>query len=130
MPLLQFNLVKDAWSKEQVKQILDTAYEVTLEAFGAPKGDRYQTVSYFDSDDFVMMDTGLGFERSNKRILLNIRTRPRSKNEKLHFYQLLNQELQDQLDLNPNDLMVDIVENSDADWSFTSGKAQFLTGEL
>jgi hypothetical protein len=29
-----------------------------------------------------------------------------------------------------NDIVVSIVTNSDADWSFGNGRAQFLTGEL
>lgn len=30
----------------------------------------------------------------------------------------------------PADLIVSLVENSDADWSFGAGRAQFLTKEL
>jgi malonate semialdehyde decarboxylase len=29
-----------------------------------------------------------------------------------------------------NDIVVSLVANSDADWSFGNGRAQFLTGEL
>jgi hypothetical protein len=29
-----------------------------------------------------------------------------------------------------NDIVVSLVANSDADWSFGNGQAQFLTGEL
>ncbi|KRM13196.1 tautomerase family protein [Paucilactobacillus suebicus] len=130
MPLLQFNLVKNAWTKPQVKEILDIAYDVTLSAFNAPNGDRYQTVSYFDSDDLIMKDTGLGFQRTDKRILLNIRTRPRTNDEKIKFYQQFLAILQEKMGLDPHDLMVDMVENGDADWSFADGKPQFLTGDL
>ncbi|WP_125981641.1 tautomerase family protein [Loigolactobacillus iwatensis] len=130
MPLLQFNLVKDVWTKTQVKEILDSAYQVTLAAFKAPQGDRYQTVTYYAAEDLVLGDTGLGFTRSNKRILLNIRTRPRTEAEKVQFYQALAAQLQTKLNLAPNDLMINMVENGDADWSFAAGKAQFLTGDL
>jgi hypothetical protein len=30
----------------------------------------------------------------------------------------------------PSDVVVSIVTNSDEDWSFGNGRAQFLTGEL
>ncbi|MTV81320.1 tautomerase family protein [Secundilactobacillus folii] len=130
MPLLQFNLVKDAWTKEQVQTILDSAYDVTLKTLGAPQGDRYQTVSYYDPDDLIMGDTGLGFQRSEKRILLNIRTRPRTREQKINFYHQLMEQLHDKLRLDANDLMITMIVNTDEDWSFTSGKAQFLTGDL
>ena len=32
--------------------------------------------------------------------------------------------------IKPTDVMVSIVENTHADWSFGFGRAQFLTGEL
>lgn len=130
MPLLQFHLVRHAWTKEQVQTILDTAYDVTREAFHAPAGDRYQIVSYHEPEELVMEDTGLGFTRTNKRILLSIRTRPRTQEEKLTFYRLLHDQLQQKLELDDHDLMINLVENQDEDWSFTSGKAQFITGEL
>jgi hypothetical protein len=30
----------------------------------------------------------------------------------------------------PSDVMVAVIENSAADWSFDNGEAQFLTGDL
>lgn len=32
--------------------------------------------------------------------------------------------------IEPQDVMVSMVENGDPDWSFGFGRAQFLTGEL
>ena len=32
--------------------------------------------------------------------------------------------------IEPNDIVVSVVTNADADWSFGHGRAQFLTGEL
>jgi len=43
---------------------------------------------------------------------------------------LLAEQLQVDCDLSPDDLIVSLVENSDADWSFGRGRAQFLTAEL
>jgi hypothetical protein len=34
------------------------------------------------------------------------------------------------LGIEQNDIVVSLVANSDADWSFGNGRAQFLTGEL
>jgi hypothetical protein len=38
--------------------------------------------------------------------------------------------LQQKCGIAPSDVMVSIVENTDADWSFGNGEAQFLTGKL
>jgi hypothetical protein len=42
----------------------------------------------------------------------------------------LCRELKDSCGIEPNDVMVSIFSNTDEDWSFGHGCAQFLTGEL
>ena len=78
----------------------------------------------------IIEDTGLGLERSDKAVLLQITSRPRKKEEKEAFYRLLCEELERACGIAPSDVVVSIVENSDEDWSFGMGRAQFLTGEL
>ena len=45
-------------------------------------------------------------------------------------YRLLAEQLHAECGLSPDDLIVSLVENTDADWSFGRGRAQFLTAEL
>ena len=42
----------------------------------------------------------------------------------------LCRELKTSCDIEPSDVIVSIVTNSDPDWSFGNGNAQFVTGEL
>jgi hypothetical protein len=131
MPLLRFDLYKAGWeSKARVKKLLDISYDVMREAFGAPEGDRYQIVSYHEPEEFIMEDTGLGYKRTNQAIMLSVRTRPRTTGQKTAFYRELSVRLNRELGIDPQDLMINLVENKDEDWSFGLGKAQFLTGEL
>jgi Tautomerase enzyme len=46
------------------------------------------------------------------------------------FYAELCRELKEACTIDPSDVIVSIVTNSAADWSFGHGKAQFITGEL
>lgn len=131
MPLLRFDLNKNAWGDQARRQkLLDIAYAVTLSAFGAPSGDRYQLVHLHADDEMLIEDTGLGFQRTNAVVMLSITTRPRTIAEKQAFYQMFVAQVQEQLGLAPTDIMINMVENSDADWSFANGEAQFLTGKL
>jgi hypothetical protein len=43
---------------------------------------------------------------------------------------LLCESLKKECDIDPSDVVVSMVTNSDEDWSFGNGRAQFLTGEL
>ena len=129
MPLIQVDLQKQD-DKKRLKNILDTIHECAVEAFEIPERDRYQIVSQHDPEEMILLDTGLGFERTKDQIVVRVtsKQRPREKKEKL--YSLLCERLNVNCGIPPKDLHVSITENSDADWSFGFGKAQFLTGDL
>ncbi|MFP3547252.1 tautomerase family protein [Rhizobium sp. SIMBA_035] len=63
-------------------------------------------------------------------LLLEITSRPRSRDAKVAFYASLTSALQARCNVPPSDVMVSLSTNSDEDWSFGMGDAQFLTGEL
>jgi 4-oxalocrotonate tautomerase len=72
----------------------------------------------------------LGIDRSEKLVIIHVMSRRRSANENKRFFEQLASNLRRDCGLDPNDLIVSITENGDADWSFGQGRAQFLTGEL
>jgi hypothetical protein len=78
----------------------------------------------------VVEDTGLGFVRSDNVLLLQVTSRPRSREMKESFYRLLVERLTSRCGIVPDDVIVNFVTNADEDWSFGAGRAQFLTGEL
>jgi hypothetical protein len=63
----------------------------------------------------IAEDTGLGKERSRNFVLLQMTTRPRTAQEKQEFYPLLCSELKASCGIEASDVMVSIVENTDAD---------------
>lgn len=129
MPLIQIDLQKQE-NKETLHRILDTVHECVVEAFEIPDRDRYQIVNQHEPEELVLLDTGLGFERTSRQIVIRITSKQRSQDKKEKLYRLLAQKLESNCAIPPKDLLVSIVENTDADWSFGFGKAQFLTGEL
>lgn len=116
--------------KAEIKEILDISYRVMLETFGAPEGDRYQIVNQHEDYEMQILDTGLGVERTENVLVFTIVTRPRTQSEKTNFYQNLADTLHEHTDIRKEDIMISLVENTDEDWSFFNGKAQFLTGDL
>ena len=129
MPLLKFDIFQGR-NEEQVRALLDASHQAMVQAFDVPSSDRYQCVTQHRPGELVLEDTGLGLARSNNVILLTVVSRPRHQEQKVEFYRLLVQNLQASCGISPDDLIVSIVENSDADWSFGQGRAQFLTKEL
>lgn len=129
MPLLRFDLVQGR-SPAELQTLLDAAHQAMLEAFEVPPGDRYQIVHEHPPTHLVVEDTGLGIPRTDKRVVLQVTTRPRSREMKEAFYRLLCQSLQEKCGIPPTDVVVSMISNTDDDWSFGHGRAQFLTGEL
>jgi phenylpyruvate tautomerase PptA (4-oxalocrotonate tautomerase family) len=129
MPLLCFDLVEGR-SERQIKRILDVTHEVMVGAFNVPQRDRYQIVREHAPSRMIVEDTGLGIERTPNMLVLQLTTRPRSRAMKQAFYSSLVERLADQCGISPNDVVVTFVTNTDEDWSFGLGRAQFLTGEL
>lgn len=129
MPLLKFNIIRGR-SPAEIATLLDAAHEAMLQAFKVPASDRYQIVLEHDAHLIRAEDTGLGFTRSDKFLLLEVVSRPRDKTAKQTFYRLLCEKLEAACGIASSDIMISFVINSDDDWSFGGGKAQFLTGEL
>lgn len=129
MPLLKFD-IEEGRTDEQIKTMLDAAHRAVLKAFHVPERDRYQIVDEHKPSRMVVEDTGLGITRTKNFVLVSVVSRQRSQESQQFFYEELCRELQSSCDIAPGDVMVSFVNNSDIDWSFGNGVAQFITGEL
>ncbi|MHA2962513.1 tautomerase family protein [Priestia megaterium] len=129
MPLLRFDVIEGRDEKE-LKKLLDATHRAMLEAFGVPERDRYQIVHQHLAHEMIIEDTGLGFERSKDLVIISVTSKQRTEEQKQALYRLIVKELGESCGIQPNDIMISIVENGNADWSFGMGEAQFLTGKL
>ena len=129
MPLLRFDVIEGR-SPAELQTLLDTAHEAIVEAWQLPPRDRYQVVHAHPAHEMIIHDTGLSLTRTAAAVLISITSRKRTEAQKRRLYSLLAERLHQRCGLAPSDLMISIVENSDADWSFGNGEAQFLTGKL
>ena len=129
MPLLRFDLIEGRTDAE-LQMLLDAAHRAMLAAFKVPERDRYQIVNEHKPSRMIVEDTGLDIPRTKDVIVVTVVTRPRGKKAKQKFYRLLVDELQKSCGIAPADVMVSLVENTDEDWSFGLGRAQFLEGDL
>lgn len=129
MPLVRFDLIEGR-SDGELTALLDAAHRAMLAAFRVPARDRYQIVQEHKPSRMIVEDTGLGIPRTDKVVVVSVTTRPRERQAKEAFYRLLTEELQRSCGIAPSDVMVSMVENTDEDWSFGLGRAQFLNGDL
>lgn len=129
MPLLRFDLIEGR-SAHELKALLDAAHRAMVSAFKVPERDRYQIVHEHPAAHMIIEDTGLGIARTRDVVFIQVTTRPRPKELKADFYRKLVVELEASCGISPSDVVVSMISNTDEDWSFGHGRAQFLTGEL
>lgn len=129
MPVVRIHVFKGR-TGDELQRLLDVAHDAVVEAFGVPRRDRYQILEEHEKSHLQVLDTGLGMDRSERFVLVEIISRVRSHTTKLILYETLARSFRIECGIDPSDVMVSIVENSDEDWSFGMGRAQFITGEL
>ena len=130
MPLVRIDVVEGRRTAEQLRLLADTVQEVMLDVFAAPPRDRYQVVTEHRPGQLICEDTGLGLERTEDLVVLQVFQQGRSEEQKRALYAGLAKRLEDAAGLAPSDLIVSVMGNSREDWSFGLGRAQFLEGDL
>jgi hypothetical protein len=129
MPLLRTDVIEGR-SEAELKELLDAIHGATLAGFKVPERERYQIVHEHPLAEMRIEDTGLDIPRTERIVMVQVTTQPRSRLEKQTFYELLCQELLRRCGVKASDVVVSITQNADEDWSFGYGRAQFITGEL
>jgi phenylpyruvate tautomerase PptA (4-oxalocrotonate tautomerase family) len=129
MPLVRVD-VFEGRSDDEIRELLGTIQEVLEEVFAAPSRDRYQVLTEHRPGHLVLEDTGLGIERSDRVVLVQVVQQGRTAEQKKKLYATLAQRLENTIGLSGEDLIVSVTENTRADWSFGFGRAQFLEGDL
>lgn len=129
MPLVRIDVLEGR-SEEELRLLLDTVQEVMESEFEAPPRDRYQVLTEHAPGRLVVQDSGLGIDRSDSVVLVQVVQQGRSDAQKKALYAELARRLHEEVGLRPEDLVVSVSENTKADWSFGFGVAQFLDGEL
>ena len=66
MPLLRFDMIEGR-DEKSIRELLDTAHDAVLKAFGVPLRDRYQIVHQHPAHELIIEDTGLGIEQIGRQ---------------------------------------------------------------
>jgi len=129
MPLVRIDVQKGR-TPEELRRLADTIQAVMLDVFAAPPRDRYQIITEHVDGHIIAEDTGLGLERSDGIVIIQIFQQGRSTRQKVAAYAELAKRLEAECGVRPEDLIISVTANKHADWSFGLGQAQFLNGTL
>ena len=129
MPLVRIDVIEGR-DDEALKTLMDTVQECVISAFKVPERDRYQIVTEHKPGRMILLDTGLGFERTDEVVVIQVFTSPRTTVMKQTFCELMADSLHTRCGLDPKDLFISFMTNTDVDWSFGYGEIQYLNGKL
>ena len=119
MTLVRIDLIEGRRSPVQLEILADTVHSTIVEVFGAARTERYQIITEHRPGRIITFDSGLGEGRTDDVVVIQIVQSGRTQPEKRALYRELTERLHDRLSLREHDLIVTIIENTHADWSFT-----------
>lgn len=129
MPLVRIDVTagRDA---AQVRGIADAVHTAIVEIYRIPQRDRFQIITEHPASQIIAEDAGLGFERTDGVVMIQIFTqRGRAPEAKTELYAQIHDALVT-VGIASEDVFIGYVENGPQDWSFGFGRAQYVTGEL
>ncbi|TDD41346.1 tautomerase family protein [Saccharopolyspora elongata] len=129
MPLIVVDVIR-GHDETRLTTLLDGIHAAVVEAFAVPETDLYQVLTQHEPFELRALDTGLGYTRTRDLTIIRVISKARPETAKQRLYELIAENLHERIGLDGDDLVVSIVENGAADWSFGRGRAQFLTGDL
>lgn len=110
--------------------IADGTHQALLDVPDIPERDRFQVITERDADHVIALDAGLGFERSDRLVMIQIFTQSGCSTEvKQRLFHTIAEQLEP-LGISGEDVFIGMLENGPQDWSFGFGRAQYTEGDL
>lgn len=129
MPLVRIDL-QEGRTPSAVRAIADAVHEAIVSVYRIPVRDRFQIVTELPAGSIIAEDAGLGFDRSDGVVVIQIVTqRGRRADAKQRLFAEIARRL-GEVGVAGEDVVIGYVENWAEDWSFGFGRSQYLTGEL
>ncbi|WP_428603632.1 tautomerase family protein [Sedimenticola sp.] len=126
MPFVRITLAKGR-SATFKQQISHAVHQALIEAFGIPEDDRFQVIEELEPENMVFPPRYMGIPHSERMIYIQITAKEgRSAERKQALYRTLAALIAQQGDQSSDDLVITLVENDAANWSFGRGEAQLL----
>src|SRR4030095_15186647 len=116
MPLVRIDLLKGR-TPEELRRLADTVQDVMLDVFAAPPRDRYQIITEHDKGQIIAQDTGLGFDRTDGIVIIQIFQQGRSNEQKVAAYAELAKRLEAEFGVRAEDVIIAVMSKRHRDWA-------------
>ena len=125
MPFVRISL-RAGQSPEYRRALGDGIHQAMVDSLGVPADDRFQVITEHDEAGLIYDPHYLGLQRTDAvvyvQITLSFGRKPKQKRD---FYARAAELLAQNPGLNPQNLIINLVEVVWENWSFGDGKAQY-----
>ena len=125
MPFVRIDLGKH-YPDGVAQQVGDIVYQAMIGHINVPADDKFQVITKHDANELVIPKSYLGIEYSPGIIFIQVTlNKGRSTDLKKKFYKVICEGLVEQLQIRPEDIVINLVEVNKENWSFGHGEMQY-----
>jgi 4-oxalocrotonate tautomerase len=126
MPHVRISLAEGK-SPVYLQALSDGIQQALVEALGVALTDRFQIIECLPACQFIVSNPLVGITHSDQAMLIHISLKSgRTIEIKKNLYRLLTANLVATLDVNPQDIIIVLVDLPPENWSFGHGQAQLI----
>jgi phenylpyruvate tautomerase PptA (4-oxalocrotonate tautomerase family) len=119
MTLVRIDVIEGRRSPAQLEILAEAVHATVVAVFGAAVTERYQIITEHRPGWIITFESGLGQGRTDDVVIVEVVQSGQTRTQKRALYRELTERLYNRLALREDDLIMTIVENTHADWSFT-----------
>ena len=125
MPLVRIDLLRGRSTQDR-KLLGEIVYNAMRATINVPEDDKFQIITEHAPDDLNFAESYLGSRFSNGIIFIQITLNAgRTLERKKALYKKIVDDLAAQLQVRPDDVVINLVEVAKENWSFGRGIAQY-----
>ncbi len=126
MPFVRI-YIKKGTTVEFKQQISQAVHRSLINEFAIPEDDLFQVIEEIEPRNIIYPDQYFGIQHSDNIIYIQITAKSgRSQLVKQSLYRSIGKEIYCRTQHSPEDIVIILTENSEADWSFGKGEAQLI----
>jgi phenylpyruvate tautomerase PptA (4-oxalocrotonate tautomerase family) len=127
MPLVRISLLRGK-GEAFGRKVGEVVYRAMVDTLNVPPKDKFQVITEHARDSLVYDPDYLDIARTDGFIAIQITLNEgRSVETKQAFYKRVAEGLRFELDVRPQDVLINLVEVKKENWSFGNGIAQYVT---
>lgn len=127
MPLVRIDLARGRTAQFR-KTLGELVYRAMREAINVPEGDKFQVITEHAPEELNISPVYLGIPHSPGVILIQVTlNQGRTVEQKKAFYQRVAGDIARELQADPQDVVINLVEVPKENWSFGNGVAQYAS---